>query len=85
MGPRLSPELTPGWRGFGNSQKVDEYVRRQTMSARDYADFMARLKHDFPGESFLLVRFGDHQPEFAERIIDPALDEATIAPPRRGL
>jgi len=27
----------------------------------------------------LLVRFGDHQPEFAERIIDPALDEATIA------
>src|SRR4030088_2736925 len=73
------PELTPGWRGFGNSQKVDEYVRRQTMSARDYADFMARLTHDFPGESFLLVRFGDHQPEFAERIIDPGLDEATIA------
>jgi hypothetical protein len=25
------------------------------------------------------VRFGDHQPEFAERIIDPSLDEETIA------
>ena len=49
------------------------------MSARDYADFLARLKRDFPGESFLLVRFGDHQPEFAERIIDPSLDEAGIA------
>jgi hypothetical protein len=73
------PELTPGQKGFGNTEKVDEYVRRQRMSARDYADFVARLKQDFPGEPFLLVRFGDHQPEFAERIIDPALDEATIA------
>jgi phosphoglycerol transferase MdoB-like AlkP superfamily enzyme len=73
------PELTPGQKGFGNTEKVDEYVRRQRMSARDYTDFVARLKQDFPGEPFLLVRFGDHQPEFAERIIDPALDEATIA------
>jgi len=73
------PELTPGQKGLGNSEKVDEYVRRQRMSARDYADFVARLRHDFPGEPFLLVRFGDHQPEFAESIIDPAPDEATIA------
>jgi hypothetical protein len=26
-----------------------------------------------------LLRFGDHQPEFAERIIDPALDQAALA------
>src|SRR6266849_1924914 len=63
----------------GNGAKVDEYVRRQGMSARDYADFLARLKRDFPRESFLLVRFGDHQPEFAERIIDPTLDADAIA------
>ncbi|HUI96184.1 MAG TPA: sulfatase-like hydrolase/transferase [Xanthobacteraceae bacterium] len=76
---RYRPELTPGWRGLGNADKIDEYVRRQTMSAGDYADFVARLKREFPAESFLLVRFGDHQPEFAERIIDPALDVAAIA------
>jgi sulfatase-like protein len=76
---RYRPELTPAWKDLRNSEKVDEYVRRQTMSAHDYADFRARLAHDFPGEPFLLVRFGDHQPEFAERIIDPALDEAAIA------
>jgi len=76
---RYRPELTPGWRDFGNAEKIDEYLRRQTMSARDYREFLARLKHEFPGEPFLIVRFGDHQPEFAERIIDPALDEAAIA------
>jgi len=76
---RYRPELTPGWRDLGNADKVDEYVRRQTMSARDYKDFVARLKRDFPGEPFLLVRFGDHQPEFSERIVDPSLDEAAIA------
>ena len=39
----------------------------------------SRLKRDFPTESFLIVRFGDHQPEFGYRIIDPSLDEAAIA------
>jgi hypothetical protein len=76
---RYRPELTPGWTDLGNGEKIDEYVRRQRMSAGDYANFIARLKREFPGESFLLVRFGDHQPEFAERIIDPTLDEEAIA------
>ncbi len=73
------PDLTPGWRPLGNAPKVDEYVRRQGMSARDYAAFLARLRHDFPDESFLLVRFGDHQPEFADHIIDPTVDDDEIA------
>jgi sulfatase-like protein len=76
---RYRPELTPAWQDLGNAEKVDEYVRRQTMSARDYKGFVARLERDFPGEPFLLVRFGDHQPEFTERIIDPSLDEEAIA------
>jgi hypothetical protein len=76
---RYRPELTPGWRDLGNSPEVDEYVRRQGMSARDYKDFVARLKHEFPGEPFLLVRFGDHQPDFASRIIEPGLDEESIS------
>jgi hypothetical protein len=48
------------------------------MSARDYAEFLDRLKREFPGDAFLLVRYGDHQPEFAMNIIDPVLDEAEI-------
>ncbi len=49
------------------------------MSFRDYAELLDRLRRDFPGESFLLVRYGDHQPDFATTLIDPSLDEAAIA------
>ncbi len=73
------PNLTPDWRKLGNEPHIDEYVRRQGMSERDYAEFLERLRRDFPNESFMLVRFGDHQPDFAERIIDPKADEDEIA------
>ena len=76
---RWRPELAPQWKDLGNRGDVDEYLRRQTMGMQDYADFLARLKRDFPEESFLLVRYGDHQPDFASLIIDPSLDEAAIA------
>ena len=76
---RYRPELTPGWHGLGNAPNIDEYIRRQTLSAHDYSALLERLKHDFPTESFLIVRFGDHQPEFAYRIIDPTLSEAALA------
>jgi hypothetical protein len=73
------PDLTPDWRNLGNPPHIEEYLRRQSLSERDYAAFLARLRRDFPSESFLLVRFGDHQPDFAERIIDPSLNELQIA------
>jgi hypothetical protein len=76
---RYRPDLTPQWKDPGNVAPVDEYLRRQAMSAKDYADFLARLKREFPSESFLLVRFGDHQPDFASFLIDPTLDENGIA------
>jgi hypothetical protein len=74
------PELTPaGWRDPGNAMpEVNEFLRRQAMSEGDYADFLARLKRDFPGEEFLIVRYGDHQPDFAKLIIDPAIDAMEV-------
>jgi phosphoglycerol transferase MdoB-like AlkP superfamily enzyme len=79
---RFHPELAPDWRDLGNidvgGHRIDEYLRRQAMSARDYADFTARLASEFPDQSFLLVRFGDHQPLFAKYLIDPTLDEAAL-------
>src|SRR5436853_5996494 len=48
------------------------------MSARDYKAFVERLKRDFPDEPFLIVRFGDHQPMFAKKIVEPGLDDAAI-------
>jgi phosphoglycerol transferase MdoB-like AlkP superfamily enzyme len=76
---RFRPELTPEWRDLGNGTEADEYLRRQAMSARDYAAFRAELARKFPGEPFLIVRFGDHQPSFARSLIDPALDDSFMA------
>jgi hypothetical protein len=75
---RWRPDLMPEWKDPGNTPVIDEYLRRQAMSARDYADLLDHLKRDFPDEPFLLVRYGDHQPDFAFSIQEPALDEAAI-------
>uniref|UniRef100_UPI0025C18C78 sulfatase-like hydrolase/transferase n=1 Tax=Bradyrhizobium sp. TaxID=376 RepID=UPI0025C18C78 len=76
---RLRPELTPDWRAPGNAPDIDEYIRRQGMTARDYRRLLQRLAQEFPADSFLIVRYGDHQPQFGPRIIDPLLDKAALA------
>jgi hypothetical protein len=73
------PDLLANWVNPGNPFEIDEYLRRQEMSARDYAQFKERLGREFPDQQFLLVRFGDHQPLFAKRFIDPTLDQAEVA------
>jgi hypothetical protein len=75
----FSPDLTPNWRPLGNGPEIDEYIRRQTMSASDYSDFLVKLGRDFPAESFLLVRFGDHQPAISIKALDPDVEATTIA------
>jgi len=76
---RYRPDLMPQWQDPGNGLLVDEYLRRQAMSAQDYADFLTRLKRQFPDDSFLLIRFGDHQPDFAAALIEPDLGENAVA------
>lgn len=76
---RFRPLLTPGWKPLGNPPQVDEYLRRQTISRRDYADLKARLARDFPNEKFLILRFGDHQPSIASPLMDPSLDESALS------
>jgi hypothetical protein len=75
---RFRPDLVPNWRAPGNVASIDEYLRRQAMSAEQYKAFIAGLKKTFPGEPFLIVRYGDHQPEFAPQILEPGLDEGAI-------
>jgi phosphoglycerol transferase MdoB-like AlkP superfamily enzyme len=81
---RYRPDLTPGWRNTGNSPVVDEYLRRQAMSVDHYGAFVAKLKKQFPAQPFLIVRYGDHQPEFAPGILDPDLDEAGLGKKLQG-
>jgi len=76
---RLRPELTPNWHDLGNAPNVDEYIRRQEMTAVDYRVLLGRLAREFPNESFLVVRYGDHHPEFARHLIDPSLSGEELA------
>jgi hypothetical protein len=48
------------------------------LSKQHYAEFVARLKRDYPEEAFLIVRFGDHQPGFARKLINPKYDESFV-------
>lgn len=76
---RWRPELTPGWRDLGNRPVVDEYLRRQTLGMQEYQQFVEHLRRQFPGERFMIVRYGDHQPDFATQILEPSLkDEAVV-------
>ncbi|WP_441229105.1 sulfatase-like hydrolase/transferase [Tardiphaga sp. 215_C5_N2_1] len=69
-------DLTPaGWQAPGNTAEVDEYIRRQAMTAADYKAFVAQLQKDHPTEPFLLVRFGDHQPAIAQKLLEPELPQ----------
>jgi hypothetical protein len=49
------------------------------MSAGDYRDFVARLRHDYPAESFLIVRYGDHQPELTAYLLEPGIKDEVLA------
>jgi phosphoglycerol transferase MdoB-like AlkP superfamily enzyme len=71
---RYRPDLLPEWRDPGNGTEVDEYLRRQSMSARAYSEFKSRLARDFPRDAFLIMRFGDHLPLFAPYMFYPGLD-----------
>jgi hypothetical protein len=76
---RLRPQLTPGWHDLGNAPDVEEYIRRQAMSAQEYRKLRERLAREFPAESFLIVRYGDHQPQFGARLIDSLLGKEELA------
>ena len=49
------------------------------MTANDYREFTERLKRDYPDESFLVLRFGDHQPAISQKLLEPGIDQARLA------
>jgi phosphoglycerol transferase MdoB-like AlkP superfamily enzyme len=66
-------DLTPDWKGPGNTAEIDEYIRRQAMTKEAYANFVAELKAKYPHDEFLIVRFGDHQPAISQKVVEPGI------------
>jgi len=74
------PDLTPaGWTPPGNTAEVDEYIRRQAMTSNSYREFTERLKREYPDESFLVLRFGDHQPAISQKLLEPGIEQKLLA------
>ena len=59
---RFEPDsITPG-EPFGNTAKIDEYLRRLTMQQTDFEAFNYDLAMLKGGHGLMLLDFGDHQP-----------------------
>ena len=48
------------------------------MTAGDYRKLLETLAQKFPAESFLIVRYGDHQPQFGAGLIDRSLGKEDL-------
>jgi len=58
----IEPDLDVHQNNPENSPEMNEYLRRMLMAKMDYDAFLKTLGERFPGEKFVIVRYGDHQP-----------------------
>jgi phosphoglycerol transferase MdoB-like AlkP superfamily enzyme len=65
------PEVNVPGGGPGTDPEVSEYLRRLALSEVDYRFLKAELARRFPDRSFIIVRYGDHQPDIARRLLGP--------------
>ena len=72
-----SPEVTVPGGGPGTLSEISEYLRRLAMSRMDYTFLRSELTRRFPGEAFLIVRYGDHQPTAVQSLLGFG-DDASI-------
>jgi phosphoglycerol transferase MdoB-like AlkP superfamily enzyme len=63
--------------GKGTPPEIHEYLRRLWLSSIDYQHLTSELEQRFPGERFLIVRYGDHQPMATRMLL--GFDEQTEA------
>ena len=59
------PEVDVPGGGPGTSPEMHEYLRRLAMASIDYAFLRGELTRRFPGDQFLIIHYGDHQPTAA--------------------
>jgi hypothetical protein len=56
------PEVDVPGGGPGTDPEMREYLRRLAMAQIDYDEMRSEIARRFPGEQFLIVHYGDHQP-----------------------
>lgn len=58
--------------GAGTDPEVSEYLRRLAISQMDYKFLRDELARRFPDRQFIIMRYGDHQPDVTRRLLGPA-------------
>lgn len=66
------PEVNVAGGGIGTDPGVHEYLRRVGMAAMDYDFLKAELARRFPDRPFLIVNYGDHQPDVTRVLLGSA-------------
>lgn len=66
----IEPELDVHQNDPENSPEMNEYLRRMLIAKMDYDAFVKTLAERFPGEKFVIVRYGDHQPMVTRDILE---------------
>ncbi|MEZ5849257.1 MAG: sulfatase-like hydrolase/transferase [Hyphomicrobiaceae bacterium] len=69
---KYAPEMDVPGGGPDATPEMHEYLRRLTLATRDYDAFVADLEKRFPGERFLVMHYGDHQPLATRSLIGKA-------------
>ena len=64
-----SPDVDVPGGGPGTSPELNEYLRRLAMARMDYAFLRSELVRRFPGQAFLIVHYGDHQPTATQSLL----------------
>jgi hypothetical protein len=65
----FAPDVEVPGSGPSAHPEVHEYLRRLSMAQIDYDALLTALKERMPGESFLIVQYGDHQPNLTKHLI----------------
>jgi phosphoglycerol transferase MdoB-like AlkP superfamily enzyme len=68
--------------GGGRDPEMNEYLRRLSMKRMDYEWLLGELRRRYPGERFLIVQYGDHQPYVTRSLLE--LEGDTLPPESKG-
>lgn len=77
------PQVDVPGGGPGTHPEMHEYLRRLGMARMDYGYLRTEIARRFPGQPFLIVHYGDHQP-LATRTLLGFADNAAVEDVMRG-
>jgi phosphoglycerol transferase MdoB-like AlkP superfamily enzyme len=85
---KYAPEENVPGGAPGTPPEMDEYLRRLSLTKIDFDHLMSELKKRFPGESFLVVHYGDHHPTATRTYLgfgdETEAEDVTLTPDSPG-